>query len=101
MTTTNRPPLANGMLPAQPWKSMTDLVQLLRLEPHQIQPDVDTPGLYIQCVSVAQRMAIMGMLGVELPPYVGPARAGIEAQNGLNDIFEGDPYPTTKGAMTC
>ncbi len=25
--------------------------------------------------------------------YRGPARAGIEAQNGLNDTFPGDPYP--------
>lgn len=26
-------------------------------------------------------------------PYVGPARAGIEAQYGLNDTWPGDPYP--------
>jgi hypothetical protein len=68
-----------GMLPAQPWKSLSELHNLLRLEPQQMQPDEDTPGLYIQCVNVAQRMAVMAMLGAELPPYVGPAREGIEA----------------------
>lgn len=26
-------------------------------------------------------------------PYTGPARAGIEAQNGINDIYPGDPCP--------
>ena len=26
-------------------------------------------------------------------PYTGPARDGLEAQHGLNDIFPGDPYP--------
>jgi hypothetical protein len=82
-----------GMLPAQPWKSLTELHKLCRLEPWQLQPDEDCPGFYIQCVSVEQRMAIMGMLGAELPPYVGPAREGIEAQHAHNDIFPGDPYP--------
>lgn len=27
------------------------------------------------------------------PAYHGPARDGIEAQHGLNDIYPGDPYP--------
>ena len=28
-------------------------------------------------------------------PLTVPARDGIEAQNGLNDIFPGDPYPVS------
>jgi hypothetical protein len=26
-------------------------------------------------------------------PYTGPARDGIEAQHGLNDVYPGDEYP--------
>lgn len=29
----------------------------------------------------------------ELRLFKGQAREGIEAQNGLNDTFDGDPYP--------
>lgn len=82
-----------GILPSQPWKSLTELNRLRRLETWQVQPDADTPGLYIQCVTVEQRMAIMATLGVAMPPYVGPARDGIEAQGAYNDIFPNDPYP--------
>jgi len=36
---------------------------LPQLEPWQFQPDNDSPGLYLQCSSAAQRDAIMRALG--------------------------------------
>jgi hypothetical protein len=33
------------------------------------------------------------MLRRRLRQFTAKARAGIEAQNGINDTFEGDPYP--------
>ena len=36
---------------------------------------------------------IVAMGRRELRPFKGFARSGIEAQNGLNDTYDGDPYP--------
>lgn len=54
-----------------------------------------------RCASTNPRLHPAVQLGGEVhvctdpyhKPYYGPARAGIEAQNGLNDVFPGDPAP--------
>lgn len=46
-------------------QELQDTVQLGFVAAYRLQPDADTPGLYIQCESVAQRDAIMRTLRSE------------------------------------
>jgi hypothetical protein len=54
---------------------------LPQLPTSAIQPDADTPGLYLQCESVEQREAIMRALGfrgeIDLKPDAGLALKGV------------------------
>lgn len=62
------------------------------------KPHSKHPGAGAAAIEIIRRIEALASkardhLQQERRPYAGPARDGIEAQRGLNDVFPGDPCP--------